>query len=164
MATEGRDGDRRIAQQHPSGDGRARLVAQPELQHASIPELLRRLSADGNNLMQQEIHLAKVEMRESASAVASGTGKIGVATVLALPGILALAAAAILGLKFLVGSYWLSSLIVGVVILVVAGVLLKSAVSSFKSGLLPKETAETVRNDVDWAKREVRQAKREMSA
>lgn len=139
------------------GDGRG-------IQRSSIPELLRQLSDDGSRLVQQEIRLAKVELREDAAHAASGAGKIGAATVLALPGILALTAAAIIGLSFLVGSYWLSALIVGVVVLAVAGFLLKSAISSFKSGLAPRETVETVREDVAWAKREVRHARREMSA
>lgn len=145
MATDGR------------GDGRG-------IQRSSIPELLRQLSDDGSRLVQQEIRLAKVELREDAANAANGAGKIGAATVLALPGLLALTAAAIIGLSFLVGSSWLSALIVGVIVLAVAGLLLRSAISSFRSGLVPRETVETLREDVAWAKRETRHARHEMSA
>ena len=84
--------------------------------------------------------------------------------VLALPGIMAITAALVIGLGILIDSYWVSSLIVGVIILVVAGLLAKAAISGLKKGLAPKESAKSVREDVDWAKRESQRVKQELSA
>ncbi|HEY7861064.1 MAG TPA: YhjD/YihY/BrkB family envelope integrity protein [Gemmatimonadaceae bacterium] len=154
--------DVRSISTHRGSDGRA--AGRTELDGASIGDLFKRLSNDSSQLVQQEIHLAKVELRESAATAAGATGKIATAGVLALPGILSLTAAAIIGLQFLVRSYWLSSLIIGVVILAIAGFLVKRAISAFKEGLAPKETIRTVRDDADWAKDETQRVKRELSA
>ena len=143
-----------------AGNGRLR----EEVQSASIGELLKRLSTDGSHLVQQEIQLAKTELQVSASRAASAAAKIGIAAGLALPGVMALTAALVIGLGIIINSYWLSALIVGVVILAVAGFMVKRALAGFKVGLAPKETVRTVREDIDWAKREASRAKQELSA
>jgi membrane protein len=141
-------------------NGRARQ----EIADASIGELLKRLSSDGSHLVQQEIQLAKTELQESAARAGKAAGKIGTAVVLALPGMMAITAAAVIGLGILINSYWVSALIVGAVILVVAGILAKGAISGLKKGFAPKETVQTVREDADWAKRETQRVKQELSA
>lgn len=131
---------------------------------ASIGQLFKQLSADSNHLVQQEIALAKVEVRETAATAAAATAKIGVAAVLALPGLMALTAALVIGVGILINSYWVSATIVGVLILAVAGVLAKRALAAFKSDLAPTETIRTVRDDAEWAKQEVGRVKQELSA
>jgi uncharacterized membrane protein YqjE len=143
-----------------NGDGAER----EHLHSASLGDLFKRLSADSSHLVQQEIQLAKMELQESAARAAKAATRIGVAFVLALPGIMALTAALVIGLGILINSYWVSALIVGVVILVIAAILAKSAVGNFKSGLAPRETVKTVREDVDWAKRESERVKQRLSA
>lgn len=135
-----------------------------EVQNASIGELLKRLSSDGSHLVQQEFQLAKTELQESASKAIGAGAKIGIAAGLALPGIMALTAALVIGLGIIIDSYWLSALIVGVVILAVAGFMVKRALSGFRDGLAPRETVRTVREDIDWAKRETGRVKQELSA
>lgn len=135
-----------------------------DVQSASIGELLKRLSSDGSHLVQQEIQLAKTELQEKASTAATAATKIGIAAGIALPGIMALTAALVIGLGILINSYWLSALIVGAVILAVAGFMVKRALAGFKSGLAPKETVRTVREDVAWAKRETARVKQGLSA
>lgn len=131
---------------------------------ASIGQLFKRLSADSNHLVQQEIALAKLEIREAATTAAAATAKLGVAAVLAIPGLLALTAALVIGLGILIGSYWVSAAIVGVIIVAVAGVLVSRALAAFKSGLAPTATIQSIRDDVDWAKREVVRVKQDLSA
>lgn len=131
---------------------------------ASIGQLFTRLSADGNHLVQQEIALAKLELREAAATTAAAAAKMGVAAVLALPGLMALTAALVIGLGILIGSYWASAAIVGVIVLALAGVLASRALAAFKPGLAPAATIRTVRDDVEWAKQEALRVKRELSA
>src|SRR5437588_751415 len=73
-------------------------------------------------------------------------------------------AALVIGLGIIINSYWVSSLIVGVIILAVAGFLVKGAISGFKKGMAPRQTVQSVREDVDWAKRESQRVKQELSA
>lgn len=135
-----------------------------DIHNASIGELFKRLSSEGSHLIQQEIQLAKTELQESAAKAGKAGVKIGLSVVLALPGVMALIAALVIGLGIIINSYWLSALIVGVGILALAGVLAKRAIADFKSGLAPKETVKTVREDMDWAKRESQRVKQTLSA
>ena len=81
-----------------------------------------------------------------------------------LPRNATLTAALVIGLGILINSYWLSALIVGAVILAVAGFMVKRALAGFKLRLAPKKTVRTVREDVAWAKRETGRVKQELSA
>ncbi len=140
--------------------GRARQA----LSEASLGELFKRLSADGSTLVRQEIQLARTELQESAVTAARASVKIGIAAALALTGILAVTGALIIGLGILINNYWLSALIVGVVMLVAARVQARSGLAAFKSGLAPRETVKTLHDDIDWAKREGARVKQELSA
>jgi uncharacterized membrane protein YqjE len=165
MASTARHGERTPGGEAP-GDGRARI--RPELHRdlrgASIGDLFRELSSDSSRLIQDEVQLAKIELRQSVSELAGATGKIGIAAVLAVPALLALTAALVIGIGLLIGNFWLSALIVGVVILVIAGVLAERAVAAFKRGLAPRQTMLTVREDVDWAAHEATRVKQRLSA
>jgi uncharacterized membrane protein YqjE len=150
------DYDRQVA----DGNGRARQ----QLHDVPIGELFKRLSSDGSHLVRQEIQLAKAELRESASTMGQAAAKVGIAAMLALPGIMAVVAALVIGLGIIIGSYWASALIVGVVILAIAALMAKRAIAGLKSGLAPRETVRAVREDLDWAKRESQRVKHELSA
>jgi membrane protein len=145
----------------PQGNGSG---YRDDLQGASMGELFRRLSTDGSHLVQQEIQLAKTELQENAARAAKAGAKIGTAAVIALPGLMAITAALVIGLGIIINSYWVSALIVGVVVLGVAGMMAKGAIKDFKLGLAPRETVQSVKDDVDWAKRESTRVKQEMIA
>ena len=130
----------------------------------SIGELLKRVSTDSSHLVQQEIKLAKTELKEAAANAGKSATKVGMAAVLALPGLMAVTAALVIGLGILIHSYWGSALIVGVVILVIAGLMAKRGAAGFSSGLKPEETIDTIREDVDWAKEESTRVKQRLSA
>ena len=128
-------------------------------------DLFRQLADDTNHLVRQEINLAKLEMKQTGEALARDGMKIGIAVALGLVGALALGAFLIIALGALLGNYWLSALLVGVLFLVVSGLLARAAVSHFKEqSLKPEETIETLREDTAWAKREARDFKRELTA
>jgi hypothetical protein len=96
---------------------------------AGLSTLLSRLNQDATSLIRDELELAKLEVRDVASAVSSDVHdakttlvkdltKVGVALSLALLAGMALTACAIMGVGVLVGAYWAGALIVGVVLLV----------------------------------------------
>ncbi|HXG70864.1 MAG TPA: phage holin family protein [Gemmatimonadaceae bacterium] len=150
--------------QAPYATGGGNGPARQALSEASLGELFKRLSADGSNLVKQEIQLAKTELHESAVTAAKASVKMGIAAGLALTGILAVTGALIIGLGILINSYWLSALVVGVVMLVAASVQARSALAAFRSGLAPRETVKTLHDNVDWAKRESARVKQKLSA
>ena len=144
------------------GNGRAGIEMSDD---QSIADLFKRLTADSSYLMRQEINLAKTELRESATRLSRTATKLAIALGLAIPGALAIAAFLVIALGDAINNYWASALIVGVVLLGLAGVLAQrglAAVSKGKLGL--PDTTKTLRDDARWAKEEVRTFKREVSA
>jgi len=66
--------------------------------------------------------------------------------------------------RALEGRYWLSAFIVGAAILIVAFVMLQRARDDLKDNpLLPKGTIATLRDDKQWAGREVRELKQDLT-
>lgn len=131
---------------------------------SSLGELFRRLTTDTSELVRQEVSLAKAEMRQVGATLAQDGAKIGAALVLALAGGLALTAFLVIALGALFDNYWLSALLVGVVFLGIGGLLAKNAVDDVKRrGLKPEQTIDSLREDAQWAKQEVRAVKRELT-
>jgi hypothetical protein len=137
----------------------------PEERYRDEPplgELFRQLSDDATRLVQQELALAKTELRQTGTALARDAVKIGAAAGLALLGALAATAFLILALGALLGNYWLSTLIVAVLLLGAAAMIGKKAIDDIKQReLKPTETIATLRADADWAKQEADAVKRE---
>jgi uncharacterized membrane protein YqjE len=138
---------------------------QVEAEEPSIGELLKRVTNDTTELMRQEVALAKVEIRASLTMLVQDATKAGLGVGLALVGVLALTAFLIAGLGGLLNDrYWLAALIVGVVFLAIGMVLARNALSEIKRrGLVPDQTAESLRGDAAWAKREAGEVKRELT-
>jgi uncharacterized membrane protein YqjE len=146
-----------IRVQRRDGNGGARQQTDAR---GSIGELFKRLTGDATHLIQQEVALAKIELREAGARLTRDATRIGIAVGLALPGLFALTAFLVLGLGDLIDNYWLAALIVGALFVAIGGVLTGNAVSDIRRrGLTPEATMETVREDTAWAKREMREFK-----
>lgn len=135
------------------------------LDDASIGDLFRQMTSDASLLVQQEVHLAKAELKESVSRVKTIAVSFALAAALAIPGAIALTAFLVIGLGALLGSYWAGALIVGVVLMAAAAVTARRAVSIVADGKigLPR-TISSLAEDASWGKEEVRAFKREMTA
>ncbi len=127
----------------------------------SLPELLQRLSAETTQLVHQEIDLAKVELTQKGRQAGAGAGLFGGAAALGLAALGALTACIILALDAALPA-WLAALIVAAVYAVIAAVLAVQGRDRVKQAtpLAPKQTIETVKEDVEWAKTQTRSAKR----
>jgi len=88
---------------------------------ASLGDLVRNMSADLSRLVRNEVQLAQTEITEKLKHAGAGVGAFGGAGVLALYGVGVLIAAAVLGLALVLPA-WLAALIVGVVVLAIAGI------------------------------------------
>jgi high-affinity K+ transport system ATPase subunit B len=123
-------------------------------------DLLKQLAGEGTDLVRNEISLAKLEMREMAREVALDSAKLAASLGLALIGVLALLAAAIIGLgNVLDGRYALSALIIGVIMVAIGGVLASAGIKGLKNVPQPDATKRSLQRDKEWASREAREFK-----
>lgn len=130
-----------------------------ELRDSTIGELLKRLSRETTLLVRQEIELAKTELTEKGKQAGKGAGMFGAAGIV---GVLALGAftAFVILLLSLYMLPWLAALIVTIAYGAVGGILALTGKKKFQeaSPLAPEQTVQTVKEDVQWAKTQVKSA------
>ena len=116
---------------------------------ASVGELIKAMSADLSRLVRNEMQLAQTEISAKAKKAGVGVGAFGGAGVLALYGIGVLIAAAVLGLAVVLPP-WLAALLIGIVVLAVAGVvaLVGKRKVSEAAPVVPERTVASVKEDV----------------
>src|SRR5437764_15462935 len=89
---------------------------------SSTPGLIRPAPETLSTLIRDELALAKAEMSEKASRAGKGAGLFGGAGLVSLYGVLGVLAAVVLLLAYVMPA-WAAALLVGVVLLVIAGLL-----------------------------------------
>jgi YihY family inner membrane protein len=135
----------------PSG-----TTAPPRGRRGSIGEVVRAIAADLSLLVRQQVELAKQEMSEAAKARARGFGAFVAAGVLALfvIGFVGMTLAAALDIVL---PSWLANLIVAGIFLLIAFVAVMLGRTWMKTSRVSAErTKETLKEDVEWAKRQIR--------
>ena len=122
-----------------------------------VGELLRDLSQQTSTLVRQEIDLAKAELAQKAKQAGVGAGLFGGAGVVGLLSLGALTACFVAALATVMAT-WLAALIVAVVFAAIAGALALVGKRRIKQATpaAPKQTIETVKEDVQWAKTRAR--------
>lgn len=119
-----------------------------ERQGASLHTLVADAIRDGVDLLRQEFSLFRAEMAENVGALAKGVAMFAVAGIFALASLIWLTQALVYGLAILVGSQWLAALIVGVLLLVIAGALVAMGKSRLSAvTLAPTRTVRTLKQD-----------------
>jgi uncharacterized membrane protein YqjE len=141
-----------MATQHPgdAGDG-------DDLRDRSMGELLRQLSEQTTRLVHQELELAKAELAQKGRQAGQGAGMFGGAGALGLAALGALTACFILALNEIMPA-WLAALIVAVIYGAIAAFLALRGRDKVKQATppVPEQTVETVKEDVEWAKTQMR--------
>ncbi len=123
----------------------------------SIGELFADLTRDMTTLVRQEVALATTEMSQKASRVGRDIGFLAIGGAVAYAGFLALVAALIIGLGQLGVPWWLSALLVGLVLAAAGYFLIQRGLDALKRvNLAPRQTIETIKEDVEWAKQQTR--------
>jgi uncharacterized membrane protein YqjE len=133
------------------------LPGSDDLHDRSLGELLRQLSQETTQLVHQELELAKAELQQKGKQAGAGAGMFGGAGALGLAALGALTACFILALNAIMPA-WLAALLVAVVYGIVAFVLVKQGQAKMKQAgpPVPEQTIETVKEDVEWAKTQMR--------
>jgi membrane protein len=120
----------------------------------SVGELVQQLSQQTAALVRQEMRLATVELQQKGKKAGIGAGMFGGAGLVALYGVGALIAAAILGIATFLEP-WIAAVIVGVVLLAVAGILALTGKKQVEQAgpPVPEQAVESAKRDVDEVKR-----------
>lgn len=123
----------------------------------SLGQLFGDLIGDVQRLFKQEIALAKTETTQSAKRLGMDLAKIVAGALVLYTGVIFLLAAAVFGLRELDLPWSLSALIVGAVVAAIGIILVLRAKSDLTSGsLAPTETIESLKEDGEWAKGQLR--------
>jgi len=136
-------------------------VHEEELRNSSTSDLVKQLTAQSSELVRKELELAKTELTEKARRTGKGAGILGAAGVVGLLALGTLTAFVILLLGEVMDA-WLAALIVTVVYAAVAGVLALNGRDRVKEGMppAPEQTVESVKEDVQWARKQATSARR----
>jgi hypothetical protein len=133
------------------------LPGSEDLRERSLGELLKELSQETTRLVHQELELAKAELAQKGRQAGTGAGMFGGAGAIGLAALGALTACFILALDAVMPA-WLAALLVAVVYGVIAFVLVRQGQARIKQATppVPTQTIETVKEDVEWAKTQMR--------
>src|SRR3954453_4403476 len=109
----------------------------------SLGELFSDLSRETSTLVRHEVDLARTEITQKASKVGKDVGTLAVGGAIAYAGFLAILAAVIIILASFI-PWWLSALIVGLVVAVIGYFLVQKGLNDLKrQDMAPKQTIET---------------------
>lgn len=141
--------------EHPifvEGDGGMRRTVNG---HRSTGELMRSIAGDTATLVRKQIELAKQEAVEGVRAKVMAAAALGVAAVLGLIALTFLGVTMAAALR-IVWPAWLAWIVTAGTFLLLAGAIAAIGVSRMKSGGVGEETKRTVKEDVRWAKTQLR--------
>ena len=122
-------------------------------QDRPLGELVQDLSRQTSTLIRQEMRLAQAELTEKGRHAGKGAGMFGGAGLVALYGIGALIAAAILGLTTVLEP-WIAAAAIGAGLLLVAGILALTGKKELEEAGPPKpeQAIDSVQRDIETVK------------
>jgi uncharacterized membrane protein YqjE len=122
----------------------------------SLSTLLSDLAGETVELFRQEMALFKAELQEKMSRAGIGAAALAAAALIAFSGWLYLLLAAVYALAIVVPP-WAAALIVGVLVLAIAGALALIGKSRMRAdALTPERTLRSLREDQAWIKERFR--------
>jgi ABC-type multidrug transport system fused ATPase/permease subunit len=136
-----------------SSNGTGEPADRADLRSASTSELVERLSMQVSQLVKGELALARSELQAKGKRLGTGAGLAGGAGVVAVGGLLALLTAVIAAVA-LVLPVWVTALIVGLVLLIVASMLGLLGKKQIQRGTppVPEQAIHGVQQDVQAVK------------
>ncbi len=130
-------------------------VRDAETSNASLGRLFSDLADDLSELTRKEIELARTETMEKVSHATKAVVSMAVGGFIAYAGLLVLLVAAVLALATWM-PYWLSAVIVGVVVLIIGLIMLQSGRSGLKNtSITPEKTVDTMKENAQWVKEKI---------
>ena len=126
-------------------------------QDKPLGELVQDLSRQTSTLIRQEMRLAQAELAEKGRHAGKGAGMFGGAGLVALYGVGALIAAAVLGLATVLEP-WIAAAVIGVGLLLLAGILALTGKKELEEAGPPKpeQAIDSVQLDIETVKARAR--------
>lgn len=123
---------------------------------SSVAQLVEQLSTQVSTLVRDELALATAEMKRKGAHAGVGVGLGSVGAVLALLGLGALVAAAVLGLATVLAG-WLAAIIVGLALLALAGGAGAAGIGQVRNAApaLPEQAAQSTKRDLETVKESI---------
>jgi len=133
---------------------RERAASDTRTNDTTVSDLISGLVNDAQLLVRREIDLAKREVTIEVDKVKQGAVSLGIGAGLAVIGALLLGHMLVYLVQTLTGlSLWVSYLIVGALFAIGGGLLLMQGIKRMKNvDPLPRETIESVKEDIQWIK------------
>jgi hypothetical protein len=133
------------------------MAMQSAKEERSLGELFADLARETSTLIRQEVSLAKTEMSQKAGRIGRHVAFLAAGGAVAYAGFLALLAALIIGLATLGLDWWLAALLVGLLVAAIGYFLVQTGINALRrESLAPQQTLETLKEDAEWAKEQVR--------
>ena len=126
-------------------------------QDKPLGELVQDLSRQTSTLIRQEMRLAQAELAEKGRHASRGAGMFGGAGLVALYGVGALIAAAVLGLATVLEP-WIAAAAIGIALLLLAGILALTGKKELEEAGPPKpeQAIDSVQRDIETVKARAR--------
>jgi hypothetical protein len=122
----------------------------------STPELIKAIAGDTATLVRKQVELARQEIVEALVARAKAAGALGAAGAMGLFMLLFLAVAGALGLAIVLPAWAAFLIVAGVFLTLAAGAAVFGMLRMKRPPMAPEETKRTVKEDVEWAKTQLR--------
>jgi hypothetical protein len=128
-------------------------------QERSTGDLVKLVTEQVSVLVRDELKLAQLEMTGKARQAGKGMGMMGGGGLIALYGVACLIACAVIAISRALQP-WLSALIIGVVLLVIAAVVAAAGRSHMRKATppMPTEAVESVKTDVEEIRERARRS------
>jgi Flp pilus assembly protein TadB len=128
----------------------AQTLYEPGATERSTAELVKTASEQISRLIRDELKLAQAELARKGKHAGIGAGLFGAGGLLALYGVAAVLTAVVLLLAQVVAA-WIAALIVGVVLLAVAGVLAMVGRKQVRQAtpVVPEESVRNMKADIE---------------
>lgn len=134
----------------------AHADATPTTSDKPLSSLFSELAGETTTLVRKEVELARAEMSEKMSQAAAGAVSLAAGGMVAFAGLIFLLLSATIGLSNWVAD-WLAALIVGGVVALIGLFMVVSGKNRLSAeNLQPKRTIETLQDDKQWAKSQLR--------
>lgn len=136
-------------------------MAEQELHDRPVGELLKELSSQTTTLVRQELELAKAEMAEKGKQAGLGAGMFGGAGLFGLLALGALTACLIAALATGM-QVWLAALVIAAVYAAAGAILALLGRQKTREATppAPEQAIESTKEDIQWAKNQVKSARR----
>jgi uncharacterized membrane protein YqjE len=109
--------------------------------------ILKDLFQSVYDLVQSELRLAKAELKHNTKDVLHQVQSIGISAVIAWLGAQVLLAFAVIGLGSLIGNYWLSALIIGLLLFIPGSLMTVMAIKRVRIETSLPASRSSLRND-----------------